>query len=59
MATEKEQNTIKAKFCLLAKRMRLHEWTTFTDKEEEELEEEEKKIDEGDFQPPSGESCVV
>jgi hypothetical protein len=49
MTTKKEQNVIKAKMCLLMKRMRLHEWTTFTGKEEEEIEEEEAKIDAGDF----------
>jgi hypothetical protein len=59
MSTEKEQNVIKAKICLLAKRMRLHEWTTFTGKEEEEIEAEEARIDAGDFKPPTDESCGV
>jgi hypothetical protein len=57
MATEKEQNVIKAKFCLLAKRMKLHQWTRFDDIDEAELEEEEAKIDAGDFKPPTDESC--
>jgi hypothetical protein len=59
MATEKEQNVIKAKICLLAKRMKLHQWTRFDDRDEAEFEEEEDKIDAGDFKPPTDESCGV
>lgn len=59
MATGKEQSAIKAKLCLLAKRMKLHEWTAFSGREEEELEAEEDRIDAGDFVPPQDDVCEM
>ena len=57
MFSKNEQNAIRAKLCLLAKRTKLHEWTSFDDKDEKSLEEEEAKIDAGNFEPPTQTSC--
>ena len=57
MLSENEQNAIKAKFCLLAKRIKLHEWTRFDNRDEGSFEEEEARIDAGDFEPPTDSSC--
>lgn len=57
MVTEKEQRAIRAKLCLLTKRMRLHEWTVFGEKEAEELEAEETKMDSGDYDLTTDQTC--
>jgi len=57
MEIEKEQKAIRAKLCLLARRMRLHEWTFLGEKEAEELEIEEMKIDSEDYNSTADEPC--
>ena len=57
MVTEDESKSIMAKLCLLAKRMKLHEWTRFNGDDEEALEEEEARIDAGDLRPPTDGRC--
>ena len=47
MLPQSEENTIKAKLCLLAKRTRLHGWARFDNGDEATFEEEEAKIDAG------------
>ena len=57
MEIEKEQRAIRAKLCLLARRMRLHEWTFLGEKEAEELEIEEMKIDTEYYNSTADEPC--
>jgi len=45
MEIEKEQKALLAKLNLLADMMKLHEWTVFGQKEAEQEEEAEAKID--------------
>ena len=59
MGTEKERKTLLAKLTLLAKMMKLHEWTTFGQKEAEDEEKAEADIDSetsgSPAEPPEGE----
>lgn len=59
MLSKNEQNAIKAKLCLLAKRTKLHEWSRFDSGDEESFEEAETKIDTGNFEPPTDSSCEI
>ena len=56
MVSNNQQNAIRAKLCLLARRTKLHEWTSFNNEDEKSFEEEEAKIDDGNFEPPNN-SC--
>ena len=44
---KKEEDAIRAKLQLLDKRMRLHEWSAFEQRQADELEEAEAEIDAG------------
>jgi len=59
MGTEKQQKALLAKLTLLAEMMKLHEWTTFGQKEAEDVEKTETNIDSeasgSTTEPPEGE----